>query len=147
MACFWTPCRDTDFSWISRQEKLPRSWQKIQEIQDLGKKRKIQHLGKNFKNIQDYQRSWAKNLDAKHRVCIILQDRAKNFQGSSKFFSDRITRENSRNSLPLLLGYKLFRVKMFRCANICKQNIGASLKSLYIVHPSSRITPTVRIEV
>ena len=37
--------------------KDPRSWQQMKKIQDLGK---------NFKIIQDYPRSWQENQDAKH---------------------------------------------------------------------------------
>ena len=48
---------------LARNPRNPRSWQKMKKLQDLGKK---------FKIIQDYQRSWQKNEDAKHWVAPIL---------------------------------------------------------------------------
>ena len=55
--------------------------------QDLGKKsekskilatnEKIQDLGKKFKIIQDYPRSWQENQDAKHWVALLNYDHLK----------------------------------------------------------------------
>ena len=42
---------------LARNLINPRSWQQKNKIQDLGKK---------FKIIQDYPRSWQENQDAKH---------------------------------------------------------------------------------
>ena len=47
---------------LARNLRNPRSWQQMKKIHDLGKK---------FKIIQDYPRSWQENQDTKHWVFLI----------------------------------------------------------------------------
>ena len=77
---------------LARNLKNPRFWQEMRKIQDLGKK---------FKIIQDYPRSWQENQDAKHWVFI--SKRKCNRNREDIFFKVPKYRSFSRNVRVILL--------------------------------------------